>query len=278
MSSPASSTWPESGSTRPATMRSTVLFPQPDGPSSERNSPGAASSETSSTATTGPNVLRSRRRLSAGAALVTGGGAIGPRSASARDLAPPALRPLGELLRHQIRVGEVHAPDDVAVRHELGEVRRQLDGLVARAGELRLGEAELAFGRQQRADVFLRELALLAGLRHGDRRDDADRAFLRVRGRDRHALRGGGTRAVRIPDGDGDVSALEQRNDLVRLRVHHLHVRLELLDRLEAGIDVLDGAAVEPRRRHQELLSRRARDIGDGELALVDGTPEVGPR
>src|SRR5262252_567803 len=215
MSSPASSTWPASGSTRPATMRSTVLFPQPDGPRRERNSPGAASSETSSTATTGPNVLRSRRRLSAGAAFVTGGAAIGAGSASARDLAPPALRPLGELLRDQVRVREVHVLDDLAVRHELGEIGRQLDGLVARPGELRLGEAQLALGRQQRANVLLREVALLARLRHRHRGDDADRALLGIGGGDRHALGGGRAGAVRVPDGKGNVSALEQRNDLV---------------------------------------------------------------
>src|SRR5262245_3793462 len=136
MSSPASTTWPASGSTRPATMRRTVLFPQPDGPSSERNSPGAASSDTSSTATTAPNVFRSRRTASAGGgAPVTVGAARASDRRSTRDLAPPALRPLGELLRHEIRVGKVHALDDLAVGHELRQVGRQLDRLVRRTGE-----------------------------------------------------------------------------------------------------------------------------------------------
>ncbi len=41
-------------SSRPAIMRSAVLFPQPDGPSSTRNSSSSTSSERSSTATTSP--------------------------------------------------------------------------------------------------------------------------------------------------------------------------------------------------------------------------------
>src|SRR5262245_32481831 len=55
-------------------MRSTVLLPQPEGPSSERNSPGAASSETSSTATTRPKVFLSPRTARDGmaATLTTG--------------------------------------------------------------------------------------------------------------------------------------------------------------------------------------------------------------
>src|SRR5580658_855990 len=38
-------------------MRSSVVFPQPEGPSSVRNSPGRIASETSSTAVNEPNFL-----------------------------------------------------------------------------------------------------------------------------------------------------------------------------------------------------------------------------
>ena len=51
MSWPPTWTRPESGSSKPAIMRSDVVLPQPDGPSSEKNSPAAMSSVTPSTAT-----------------------------------------------------------------------------------------------------------------------------------------------------------------------------------------------------------------------------------
>src|SRR4029453_13604068 len=245
MSSPASTTRPASGSTSPATIRSTVLLPQPEGPRGERNSPGAASRETSSTATTAPNDLRSRETLSAGAAPLTAGDAPPPGRGSTRAPPPPALRPLRELPRHEVGVGKVHALDEVAKGHELRQIGRELNLLVGGAGELRLREAELAFRREEDSDVFLGQLALLAGLGDGDGRHDADRALFRVGRGHRHTLRGGGAGAVRVPHGQRDVAPLEQRDDLGGLRVHHLDVRLELLDRLEAGIDVLDRAAVE---------------------------------
>src|SRR5688572_16855145 len=55
MSRPATWTRPESGSSKPAIMRSDVVLPQPDGPSREKNSPAAMSSVTPSTASTRPS-------------------------------------------------------------------------------------------------------------------------------------------------------------------------------------------------------------------------------
>src|SRR5690349_9471307 len=123
ISSPDRMICPPSGSTRPATIRRSVLLPQPDGPRRDRNSPGAASSETSSTATTAPNDLRSRRTVRAGAALLN---PLAGTGASARDLAPPPLGPFGELLRHEVRVGEVHGLDERAVGDELHQIGGQL--------------------------------------------------------------------------------------------------------------------------------------------------------
>src|SRR4030095_15166082 len=133
MSSPASTICPASGSTSPATMRSTVLLPQPDGPRRDRNSPGTASSETSATATTAPNDLRSPETRSAGAAPLTAGDTSPARRGSTSDLAPPPLRPLRELLRHEVGVGEVHALHEVAVGDELREIGRELPLLVGGA-------------------------------------------------------------------------------------------------------------------------------------------------
>src|SRR3954468_9807602 len=52
---------PEVGRSNPAIMRSVVVLPDPEAPRRVRNSPGAISSETSSTAAKAPNRLVSRR-------------------------------------------------------------------------------------------------------------------------------------------------------------------------------------------------------------------------
>src|SRR5215212_6845078 len=55
MSWPPTWTRPLSGISKPAMMRRLVVLPQPDGPSSEKNSPALMSSVTPSTATTLPS-------------------------------------------------------------------------------------------------------------------------------------------------------------------------------------------------------------------------------
>src|SRR6185437_4246192 len=63
---------PDDALSSPARMRSSVVLPHPDGPTIMKNSPGAMSSETWSTAIKSPNVLvRSRMRI-AGRAVATG--------------------------------------------------------------------------------------------------------------------------------------------------------------------------------------------------------------
>src|SRR5712692_1289786 len=52
---------PELGCSRPAIIRSSVVFPQPDGPRSTRNSPSRVTRSTPSTARTSPNSLRTCR-------------------------------------------------------------------------------------------------------------------------------------------------------------------------------------------------------------------------
>src|SRR3984893_2223666 len=72
MSLPFSRMVPESGVSKPASMRSSVVLPQPEGPSSAKNSPAAISRETSSTAAAAPGekrlATRSMRRCEATAA------------------------------------------------------------------------------------------------------------------------------------------------------------------------------------------------------------------
>ncbi len=57
MSSPSIRIRPPVGCSKPASMRKSVVLPQPDGPSRAKNSLAAMFSETSSTAATLPNRL-----------------------------------------------------------------------------------------------------------------------------------------------------------------------------------------------------------------------------
>ena len=56
-SRPCSRIRPSVGSSKPAIMRSVVVFPQPEGPSIVKNSPSRIVNETSSTAQKSPNIL-----------------------------------------------------------------------------------------------------------------------------------------------------------------------------------------------------------------------------
>src|SRR5512133_2345516 len=74
-SSPSSRILPDEGSSRPAIMRSVVVLPQPDGPSSTKNSPSAIRNDESRTAVKSPKrFCRFSSRISATALLrkVTG--------------------------------------------------------------------------------------------------------------------------------------------------------------------------------------------------------------
>ncbi len=57
MSAPLIRRVPSVGSSNPPIMRSSVVLPQPEGPSSEKNSPRRMSRETASTAATSPKRL-----------------------------------------------------------------------------------------------------------------------------------------------------------------------------------------------------------------------------
>ncbi|MCY1308911.1 hypothetical protein D9M70_589540 [compost metagenome] len=63
---PSSRIVPAVGASKPAIIRSTVVLPEPEGPSIEKNSPLAMSMSTWSTAVTLPNVLRRPRTEIAG--------------------------------------------------------------------------------------------------------------------------------------------------------------------------------------------------------------------
>ena len=60
-SSPPIRISPEVGSSSPAIMRSVVVLPQPEGPSSMKNSPSSTLKEEDCTAVNSPNSLRTLR-------------------------------------------------------------------------------------------------------------------------------------------------------------------------------------------------------------------------
>src|SRR5262245_50679240 len=71
ISSPPMMIWPELGVSRPEIIRRSVVLPQPEGPSSAKNSFWAISKETSSTALTPPgNVLVTLRSETIASAMV----------------------------------------------------------------------------------------------------------------------------------------------------------------------------------------------------------------
>ena len=76
---------PSVGSSKPPIIRSSVVLPQPEGPSREKNSPRRIASETSSTATKSPKRLLTRS-ISTLVSLVTG---------ASRATPSPMCRPVG---------------------------------------------------------------------------------------------------------------------------------------------------------------------------------------
>src|SRR5437868_15544893 len=63
---------PAVGGSKPAIIRSVVVFPEPEAPSSVRNSPAAISRESSSTARKSPNRFEMRRSSRIGIRLLRG--------------------------------------------------------------------------------------------------------------------------------------------------------------------------------------------------------------
>ncbi len=68
-SCPASSMRPAVGVSKPAIIRRTVVLPEPDGPSIEKNSPSPISRSTPDTAVVSPNDFRRPWSRTAGASM-----------------------------------------------------------------------------------------------------------------------------------------------------------------------------------------------------------------
>src|SRR5687768_8463244 len=113
---------PRSRSVNPATMRSSVVLPQPDGPSSVKNSPSRTASETSSMARTAPKV-----RATPSMVMPANG------SAGLLDGLLDALQGLAAL-RGPARLVVLHQLDVREARHLAGQVG-QVEVLARRAAE-----------------------------------------------------------------------------------------------------------------------------------------------
>src|SRR6201995_3646094 len=108
MPAPLSRISPLVGSSKPATIRSVVVLPQPEGPSSEKNSPPATWRSIASTATTSSKCLVSATSVTSPATahplidlvmVVSGSGrSRGGLGDEARRLDPGTLKPHAALL------------------------------------------------------------------------------------------------------------------------------------------------------------------------------------
>src|SRR6185295_14120461 len=78
MSCPSIMMWPSVGTSRPASMRSNVVLPHPEGPSRAKNSPGRMSRLTLSTPTVVPHRFEILRKLIMGLALASVAAALMP--------------------------------------------------------------------------------------------------------------------------------------------------------------------------------------------------------
>src|SRR5689334_11664489 len=160
--SPISRTSPPSasGCSKPARRRSVVVFPQPEGPRMEKNSPRRTSSETSSTAFTAPKRLVTWRSSTTGSAAGTAGAAGVVRRSGTPDAQhqrPPRLAPLvgvapvraqlGLDLRHRVASLAGHVPRGRRPGTQVaGDLRERPPALEreGRWGELGEGERQVA--------------------------------------------------------------------------------------------------------------------------------------
>src|SRR5262249_10441263 len=122
---------PPLGSSSPATQRSVVVLPHPDGPSRETNSPSATSRSTPCTAVTPPNTLLSPSILSRDNRRLSSRHAVPPL-----DHGSPLPIGLQPVERHDVVqilgregdfLGDVGRDLDVAVHRDRVELPRELE-------------------------------------------------------------------------------------------------------------------------------------------------------
>src|SRR5438128_10248146 len=168
---PSSLIAPREGSRKPAIICSVVVFPQPEGPRKEMNSPFPTARLKSSTTVCGPNCFAtrssSRKDMDASGCCCSGEGRrwdcgvtrsyprtcpSAPILGSALDLAIPPLGPFLALVVDDRPVRRVELCGALADRSHFAEFRRDHDRLQHRAVAVMLPQHALCFRRQQRPD------------------------------------------------------------------------------------------------------------------------------
>src|SRR5512139_1956558 len=162
---------PAVGSVKPPIMRRQVVLPEPDGPSSVKNSPASIVRSTPSTARTAPAPLPKTQDTwsSVTAAVMTRPSRTGP---SARRTAPSPQRRSttsknGDVVRHPAVVGNTPGALALARRHRRAPEVDLVERVVALARAALVGEqlVALARGRHRRHRAEpRRQVALQLGI------------------------------------------------------------------------------------------------------------------
>src|SRR5437660_5411254 len=218
-SRPSSRIAPREGSRKPAIICSVVVFPQPDGPRKEMNSPLPTARLKSSTTVCGPNCFPTRSSSrkdmdglpDAAVAEVDGGlrrraaiarsRPLAPSVSSALDLAIPALGPFLALLVDDYPVGRIEFCRVLADRSHLAELRWNHDRLQYRAVAVVLQQHELDLRIEHHLDEARCERR---GIGLGDRTgrcQQRGRAFLGINEVDGEAGVGEALHTACPPDG-----------------------------------------------------------------------------
>src|SRR5436309_324947 len=204
---------PESGSRKPPMRLRSVVFPQPDGPSSVTNSPRATLNETELRARVAPKALPSPRTSRTGPS--PGGtsavnGRTPDRLLRRGDLLREALDPGRSLLSHVLEVRDDELLDLLEpVDDPRRDVGLQLDLAVQGPDQDLPRQGRLHLFAQHVVDQKLRDPGMRRPLEHVEAQDIHRGALL---GKDElHGRAGGGEVPRRgvVPDADPRLAALE---------------------------------------------------------------------
>src|SRR5215207_2842458 len=260
-------TSPLSSSAKPATIRKSVVLPQPEGPSKVKNSPSAMVIEMSSTARTAP-----KDRLTRSIPML----AKGQRRERARS-----ARRLDGFLELLERLGALRVPALLVVFEELqarerrhgARQRREVEVLARRPAEGRLQDHLTDVLARDVVDELLRRVRVRPALDDRDALHQCEGAVGRVDGLDRRAVARPKRTGIfeRHPE---RVLAIADPLEHERRAVQHPRVGEQRLELRPAGV-----AAAPLLDEHGRVRIGGAgiRRVGEGDLALVFWVEEVAP-